>query len=977
MKLTHLIICISVCIAMQACQNQTEVNKYSEKSAYDLVNPFIGTGGHGHTYPGATLPFGMVQLSPDTRLDGWDGCSGYHYSDSVIYGFSHTHLSGTGVSDYGDVLIMPFNHSDVPEYDELLKHSIVPSQFDKVTEKAAPGHYQVHLNEPDIEVTLTATERVGIHQYHFNKPANNKLLIDLNHRDKVLDHGFSIIDSNTISGHRISNAWATNQHLYFYIEFSETFKIDLPIDQGNKADFFRILSFKSDLKDLVVKVGISAVSTAGAQANLEAEAKNWDYSNYLADAKTKWETALHKIEVKGANEDKLTIFYSALYHTQIVPNIFSDVTGQYRGMDQKIHQSDQHNIYTVFSLWDTFRGAHPLYTIIEQEKTNAFIRTFLKHYQQGGRLPVWELAGNETDCMIGYHSIPVILDAYMKGIKDYDINLALEAMTSGANLNRGGLSAYRNKGFIAAGDESESVSKTLEYAYDDWCIAQMAKQLNQDSIYTDFIKRSQYFKNIFNGQVGFMQAKMNGSWTSGFNPTEVNFNFTEANAWQYSLFAPHDIDGLVELLGGLEKFEAKLDELFSTELEMSGRHQADITGLIGQYAHGNEPSHHMAYLYSYIGKAYKTQDKVNQILSEQYHNAPDGLSGNEDCGQMSAWYVLSSMGFYSVTPGLDYYSIGTPHFSEANINLENGLNFSITAHNLSETNIYIQSAKLNQNNFNQSYIKHKDIVNGGELVFEMGSTPNKSWGSNEAGRPISNIPVKDQIVSVPYTLANGQTFSDSIAVELACNSEAVDIYFSTDGENYQKYDTPILIKNSTDISAYSQLNGKKSHVIQSNYKKIKGGRSIQLLSEYSNQYSAGGDNALIDYLKGTANFRTGYWQGYQGQNINAIVDLGQSESVNIISVGTLQDIKSWVWFPNQVRILASQSNDNFKEIVVLKNKFPNDKNGAFLQEFSHALKQPLTARFIKIELEYAGDCPTWHLGSGGKSWLFIDEITVE
>ena len=954
-------------ILFSACQSS------SNKSPYDLVNPFIGTGGHGHTYPGATLPFGMVQLSPDTRLEGWDGCSGYHYSDHIIYGFSHTHLSGTGVSDYGDILIMPTQWEIVFDngYQSGVENGYA-STFKKESEKASPGYYQVHLDKNNIDVRLTSTTRVGIHEYIFNNQGPAHIILDLEHRDKLLKYSLMAVNDKEIEGSRVSQAWAQEQHIYFVMQFSEAFNNHELDAIGAKAAF--TFELKKN-KKLMVKVGISAVSIEGARKNLEAEAGHWKFNKYLKQAKKTWIKALDKIEIKDPDVDKKAIFYSALYHSMIAPNTFSDVDGKYRGMDQKIYTSNDGPVYSVFSLWDTFRATHPLYTIIEQEKTNQFINTFLKQYESGGELPIWELAANYTGTMIGYHAIPVIADAYIKGIQGYDADLALEAMLHSSEQDKLGLSAYKTKGYIAAGDEAESVSKTLEYAYDDWCIAEMAKQMQNEAVFNTFISRAQYYKNLFNPEVGFMQSKMNGGFSTGFDPAEVNFNFTEANSWQYSLFAPQDISGLIELYAGPDAFEAQLDQLFTTKTELSGRQQSDITGLIGQYAHGNEPSHHMAYLYNYIGKAWKTQEKVNQILTEQYQNQPDGLSGNEDCGQMSAWYVLSSMGFYSVTPGMNYYAIGKPHFEKTIINLENGKKFKIVANNLSDENIYIQSARLNGKDYDRSYLLHQDIMNGGKLVFEMGDQPNKDWGKVDL--PISKIAAEHQITPVPYFSTSSQTFADSIIVSIKSVDDNEQLFYSIDDSEFEKYDTPISITKSSQIRAYALKNETKSFKVNSSYKKIKGGRSIRLNSEYSNQYSAGGDNGLIDFLKGSNNFRTGYWQGYYGTNFEAIVDLGEIEKVKFISLGALQDIKSWIWFPKTVTIWISGNGSDFKELTSIENDFPDNEYGAFTKEFSKRLKTPIKIRYIKIEAENYGVCPEWHLGNGNDTWLFFDEITVE
>ena len=888
----------------------SENSKFANKSAYDFVNPFIGTGGHGHTFPGATTPYGMVQLSPDTRLTGWDGCSGYHYTDSIIYGFSHTHLSGTGISDYCDVLLMPFNEEKTISLRDIENQGLIPSLFKKDSEKANPGYYTVHLEKPDVTVELTSTTRVGIHKYKFNKKDNNKILLDLNHRDKVLKSEIKIESNNAISGLRQSQSWASNQHVYFYMEFSEEFSLENPINKA--SDLYKILNFK-ETAEIIIKVGISSVSVENAKENLKTEADSWDFDLYKNNAKKTWQKALNKIEVKGTNEDKLSVFYTALYHTMIAPNTFSDANGDYRGMNQQIHNDKVNKTYTVFSLWDTFRAAHPLYTIIEQEKTNEFINTFIKQYEQSGRLPVWELASNETECMIGYHSVSVITDAYVKGIRNYDSQKLLEAMKYGANLDHFGLESYKKYGYIRAGDEAESVSKTLEYAYDDWCIAEFAKALNDTETYKEFNKRAQSFKNIYDPTSTFMRARLNGGWFKPFNPTEVNFNYTEANSWQYSLFAPQDVSGLISVMGGKENFENRLNELFTTKSETTGRHLADIAGLIGQYAHGNEPSHHMAYLYNFIEKPWKTQERVNQIINEQYWNAPDGLSGNEDCGQMSAWFVLSASGFYSVTPGKDYYVIGAPTFEEVTYNLENGNSFKIKANNLSNKNKYISSATLNGEPYLKSYLKHLDIIKGGKLVFEMGEEPSKIFGVGKGNFPISEIS-EHIIVPIPFIQADKKTFTESTEIEIDANCSDCIIKYQINNGIWKTYTTPIILIETSKVKAFAlNSEGEKSKPVVANFLKIKAGRSITLNSEYANQYAAEGKNALIDYLKGSNNFKTGFWQGYQGQDVEAIVDLGKTENISNISTGFLQDIRSWIWYPEKVDYYTST------DVKTLKN----------------------------------------------------------
>ena len=939
------------------------------------VNPFIGTGGHGHTFPGATLPFGMVQLSPDTRLEGWDGCSGYHYSDSIVYGFSHTHLSGTGVGDYCDVLFMPttgdiaFNNGYKKGVDQGYA-----SRFLKKTEKASPGQYQVILEDYNIAVSLTATERTGMHLYNFGESSAGNVIIDLAHRDIVLDASIEQVSETAIQGFRKSKSWADDQRVYFYTEFSKPFSQVQKDSTGQKL----ALEFEQP-SELLIKVGISPVSCENAKENLLKENPEWDFNKTKTAAKNAWNEQLKKVQIEGGTKDQKATFYTSLYHSFIAPNLFSDTNGEYRGMDGKNHQADNTKVYTVFSLWDTFRATHPLFTILEQKRTNEFIRTALDHHEKGGLLPVWELGGNETFCMIGYHCIPVIADAYAKGIREYDTDKALAAMKHSANQNHFGLEAYKEKGFIDTGDEPESASKTLEYAYDDWCISEMARLMGKKEEQEVFAKRGQSFRNLFNPQTGFFQARMNGGWFSPFDPAEVNFNYTEANAWQYTFFVPQDIPGMIDLVGGNDAFEKHLDNLFTANKSLSGREQVDITGLIGQYAHGNEPSHHMAYLYNYIGKPWKSQQRSREIMDKMYSNQPDGLSGNEDCGQMSAWYVLSAMGIYPVTPGLTYYAIGSPLFEKATLNLENGNKFSIKAQNVSAENKYIQSASLNGEPYSNSFLEHKAIMAGGILELNMGPEPNKNWAAEESNWPYA--PEKSiEIVPVPYIEASSKTFTDSLSIKLGAACKDCKILYAMDGSSPTGsgvvFDSPISISETTRIRAVAEnSNGEQSREITNEFLKIDKNKSITLHSEYANQYAAGGDKALIDQLRGNNNYRTGYWQGYQGQDVEAVVDLGSTKQINRISMGFLQDIRSWIWYPTQVEFLISTDGMHFSQAGIVQNNFPDDKEGAYIQDLGIAVNKK--ARYITAIAKNYGPCPKWHLGAGGRTWIFSDEIIVE
>jgi len=750
---TYILSCL---LMLVGCSGKTEKNAQHDNTNY--VNTFIGTGGHGHTFPGATTPYGMVQLSPDTRTFGWDACGGYHYSDSSIIGFSHTHLSGTGISDLGDFLFMPFSGQaqSVPGTPENPDEGY-RSRFKHESEKAEPGYYSVLLDDYNIQAELTASTHAAFHRYTYNTNNEKGIIIDLSHTiypDHNPSHEFQIISDTEIAGYKGSGGWAKEQHTWFHAKFNKPFqyvfydndKIVTDVKSAKSKKLLVVLTFDpKETKEVLVKVGISHVDYEGAKNNLESEIKAWNFEATRNAARELWAKELNQIQVQGGTEDEKTIFYTSLYHTCISPNTFSDVDGRYRGMDQKIHQANGKTIYTVFSLWDTFRAAHPLKTILDPKRDNEFIETLLTKYDQGGTLPMWELVGNYTGCMIGYHSVPVIVDAYFKGIRDFDVEKAYKAMVETANYDTTGI-LFPSKGvqeklmpkaklynetmgFIPCDLESKSVSKALEYAYNDWCIAQMAKELGKTEDYSRFMERSKRYMQYYDKETGFMRGKnQDGSWTEPFDPRNSphnKSNYTEGNAFQWSWFVPHDVNGLVELVGGKDKFAEKLDTLFSTSSELKGEDiSSDITGLIGQYAHGNEPSHHIAHMYNYVGQSWKTQEITNEIMSDLYFNNPNGLAGNEDCGQMSAWYVLNAMGFYSFCPGKPVYSIGLPVFDQVKINLPSGKTFTITAKNNTPENCYVQSVKLNGIALEKPFFSHEDILMGGALEFEMGAVPN-------------------------------------------------------------------------------------------------------------------------------------------------------------------------------------------------------------------------------------------------------------
>lgn len=921
---------------------------FSQQNFQQHVNPFIGTGGHGHTFPGATVPYGMVQLSPDTRIDGsWDGCGGYHYDDSTIYGFSHTHLNGTGVSDFGDIMLMPTMSE--PSFD----NKVYSSTFSHKNEKASAGFYSVKLDKHNIDVRLTSSTRVGFHEYTFNNAGNANIILDLNHRDKLLEGRIRIIDNKTIEVLRRSEAWARDQYVYARIEFNvpliinkekTRYKSDNKVYEGVEL----ALSFSKQVKKgekILVKVSLSPTSYDGAKLN-SSEISHWDFEKAKTAAQALWNKELSKIEITETNKDKLAIFYTALYHTMMQPNIAEDIDGKYRGRDNKIHVADTFDYYTVFSLWDTFRAAHPLYTLIDKKRTSDYINTFIAQYEQGGRLPVWELASNETDCMIGYHSVSVIADAMAKGIKGFDYQKAFEASKASAMRDVLGLAAYKKNGFIAIDDDHESVSKTVEYAYDDWCIAQMAEILGKDDDYDYFIKRSQNWKNIFDNETGFMRPKKNGGWDKPFDPREVNNNFTEGNSWHYSFFVPQDIYGMIEAYGGSSKFESKLDEMFNSESKTTGREQADVTGLIGQYAQGNEPSHHMAYLYNYIGKPEKTQKMVHTILNDFYKNTPDGLIGNEDCGQMSAWYVLSSMGIYNVTPGQGFYTMTNPYFNKIKVAIDGVRSKTIT-----------KKDKI-------------ALFTASDLSYNFDGFKSLAY---------------DEIIIVPSIQAASKSFKDKMVVEITAQNPSDIIYYTTtdetsklDDKTFIKYTKPFTIDLTTSVFAFAENNGQKSNTISATYYKKPNNYTINIKSKYNPQYHAGGPEALIDGILGTENWKKGEWHGYQSQDFEAVIDLQVEKPLSSLHANFLQDSRSWILMPTHLEFLVSTDNINFTSVGSLKIEDVNPKETEFIiKDYGINLAKPQKARYVKVIAKNYGKLPEWHQGFGGDAFIFIDEITVK
>ena len=929
MKRTALV--MAVALLFVACGKQ---------SLTSYVNPLVGTDGHGHTFPGAIVPFGQIQPSPDTRLEGWDGCSAYHYSDDTIYGFSHTHLSGTGCEDYGDVLLMPVDQlqmQDMEFGDSMRMHYCF--KFSHKDEVAQAGYYSVKPRKGWIttvkQVELTADRRVAYHRYTYGENLNG-IVLDLRHRDVLLS-GKIMERDGLIVGWRESSSWNPDQHLHYAIRSNVPFEGVRYSDDSTQA----VLLLPSGTKEVELQVAISGVDIQGAINNLNAaEYKNFDEARKGADST--WEAALGKLKVEGGTKEQKRCFYTALYHCMTSPYLWSDEDGRYRGTDNQIHVVDEgREVYTVFSLWDTYRALHPLLTQIEPERTVDFVYTAMKNYEQGGELPMWELASYETHCMIGYHAVPMMLEAYIH-LAEPDGTLAgytpiqmLDAMVATSNRTEAHR-AYGIQGYLSSELDNESVSKTLEYAYDDWCIAQMAEIAGDTATARTYWIRSQSWQNIIDSN-GFAHAKRNGGWVTPFEPTEVNNHFTEANSWQYSTYVPHDIDAWVAHLGGKDKAIAFLDSLFEGNNAMSGREQADVTGLIGMYAHGNEPSHHAAWLYSLLGQSKKTEKYVHKILNELYTSLPDGLCGNEDCGQMSAWYVLASLGMYEVCPG-------------------NG--------------IWIETEPIFK-------------VEGFERSPLAVDLPNQVCP--EAYR-ITPCPVFDD-----WRMQMGEEKNGEVTVY---NGKNVNFYspFDKSGKLKPVLDCLDPVRNRSqfvidkgvreaNVTFAAQIDGLlMSQPVTQHLVRIETDRKVTYLTQPAPQYTENGPEGMIDNIYGNINYRIGGWQGWQ-EDFVAVVELDKEKQVRMVGVNCLENMRSWIFYPKSLKVEYSLDGENWMPYgEKTELKFAPGEELQASQGESHtqlfAAHKNVRAKYFKITLENYGKLPGWHLSAGEQAWLFADEIVI-
>ena len=955
---------------------------FSQGISINHIDPFIGTGGHGHTHPSATSPFGMVQLGPDTRKEGWDGCGGYHYTDTTLYGFSHTHLSGTGVSDYADILIRPMsNQQDLREI----------IGFDKTSEVAQAGYYSVKTND-NILCEMTASDRVGIHRYTFPK-SDGRLwfYLDLGYRDQTLKEAAilnienNINDERTLDMVRISSSWATEQHLYAQLKSLSAVwvleKIE-PLGNGAYVVEFKWVDESTDVSKVTdisieLAVGLSGVSIEGARKNISQWIRNLEnmsantlsiFDQVKKTVQSDWQIELNKAQVYGGTEKQKRIYASALYHAFIVPNIWSDVDGQFRGIDNRIYKDTLHKHYTVFSLWDTYRTAHPLYLLTQPDRAKDFMITMLDHFDQSGRLPIWELAGNETNCMIGYHSVSVLADAIAKGLS-IDSTRALNAMIKTAESNVYGIPIYRENGFLSVQDESESVSKTLEYSYDDACISWTAERLGKDSIASHFWKRSQGWISLFDPQTGLFRPRDNGSFLNRFDPREVNNNFTEANAWQYSFSPIHDLTQWNKMLNENHfHLEKQLDNLFTQNSIIVGRQQPDVTGLIGQYAHGNEPSHHIASLYASGNSPEKGHQRINEILKTMYSDKPNGYEGNEDCGQMSAWYIMNSWGIYPMVPGEAQYTLSAPLWDRVELK---AIETNLFKNDIDNSAIYLHGYSLNSRDeiIQKSYLTHKDLEKSNNIEFIVARSP-----SSAQLAPYENTPFKvhsdTRLNPAPIINAPRGFIKNSTVII----------------EQFDRIQKVKINKSQTIIRGGKNDNSHRS-IAYATKKPNKWTFEI-IQGEVSVQYNPG-KNSLVDGIFGFEDYHKGEWLGIQGQDL--IIDLKPNKKIKYdynleLEFSFLKDIRAWIALPKEIQIWGVSVNNN--KWLIEKKKFENvlNQEPAYKKTWKTSLSnedwrafrmwKPEKISYFEVRFINAGKLEKWHPGFGGESYIFIDEISI-
>ncbi|AUP80065.1 GH92 family glycosyl hydrolase [Flavivirga eckloniae] len=999
------IVLLSFLLVLFSCQKKVLVD------LTDYVDPMIGTDAHGHTFPGATTPFGMVQLSPSNDFKSWDWCSGYHYSDSIIKGFAHNHISGAGLSGLGDILIMPTMGKKTTKSgsDELVDDSY-RSRFSHKTERARAGYYAVTLEDYGINVELTATPRTGFHKYTFNKSGVSDIVIDPTHgvMERAAETSIEVVSNSEIRGYKSVGSGDKYRYAYFSAKFSKPFEKATITDNDKEIEEQKLTALKAkgyvsfnveEGEQIEVSVTLSPIDYDGVDKNFKTEAQGKSFDDVLKETTEAWNKVLNKITISETSSDaKKRTFYTAMYHAFISPNIISDVDGRYavEGKQYKFNSTQ----YSNYSTWDTYRALHPLLTIIEQKETSKMINSLISRDSQAGvGQPVWELLGFDNGCMIGYTTSSVIGDAVLKNIDGINYEEAFKSMYKAASdlskhsavYDVSGLEDYINYGYVT-GETGSSVSKTTEYNYHDFVIAEVAKKLGKTKEAEEFHKRSIGYRAMFNPEDGYLYPvystgemhKLNLSSWDDLIP-----NYVSGNIWAYSAYTPHDMAGVIQLHGGKEKYATWLDKVFSDTSTLGGAQHVDISGFIGKYGHGDEPGHQMPYLYNFVGQPWKSQKYVNEVVTTMYSDKPDGLINNEDLGQMSAWYIFSTLGFYPVAPASLNYQLGAPYYESATVNLENGNTFTVKAHNLSDANFYVQSVKLNGEIYNKTFISHDDIMNGGVLEFTMGEAPNKVWGSLDESTSIGAISAKSPEILVkatasPYDENNSFFFSEKHIATLKSNDSDADIYYTTDGSTptlrSNKYKQPFEIKENCILKAAAikqGLNISKIYekpLFKSIFPLLKEGYPKITMNNWSEpNYGKEDGRLLFDEVVGSSSYGDGKWTAIK-DTFDVGIDLGQNHIVENISVGVLTDIGSWIFPTKSIEVYGGNSNQSLNLIGKLNlpkaDKFPKEVNRYTLPVKKGQYK------YLRVKVNPYGVAPEWHGAFGQKVWLFIDEIMV-
>ncbi len=978
-----------------------------------LADPMIGTDGTGHTFPGATTPFGMVQLSPSNDFKSWAWCSGYHYTDSVLKGFAHNHISGAGLSGLGDILLMPATGDiRVNPGSEERPETGYRSRFSHDNEFASPGYYRVLLEDYNITAELTASQRVGFHRYTFHDGGDGHVIIDPTHGldQSVIETEVAFVSDRMLRGFKHSAGDDGLRTVYFYAWFSKPF-IDKGVAVDDRTDTTASKAKSKNAKAFVrfdpapgeaieVKVAMSHVSYEGAKTNFEAEAVEADFDGTWKAAEKSWEEKLKKFRIKGLDPSEERVFYTAVYHSFISPNLISDVDGNFIVEGEQYRSEEPH--YSNFSTWDTYRALHPLFCLVDQKSNSRFVKALTSRYhdQQVG-LPLWELLGYDNKCMIGYNAVSPMVEAVLKDVDGVDPEAVYEAVTAAANntspekssvvYGLNGMKGYTRLHYVPA-EVNSSVSKTTEQNYYDWAIARLAAKLGKPEDAEQYKARSLGYRNLFRPDKKLLWPKYsNGLWREMDTTRwyDYEMNYVSGNVWGYSSYVPHDVEGLAGLIGGRKAFGHWLDKIFSDSTRLKGNQHVDISGFIGKYGHGDEPSHHMAYLYNHAGQPWKGQKIIRKIMDDFYTDRPDGLVNNEDLGQMSAWYIFSALGFYPVNPAALVYEIGSPNVKEAVLNLENGNRFRVVARNNSKRNRYVQSVRLNGQVLEKTYLTHDQIMKGGLLEFEMGRKPNKQWGTEPGMAAPSAVELNDksklsETLPAPYDVNGAFVFEDKLKITLACKEPGADIHYTLDGTNpdekSRKYREPFDISESTRLRAVAVVKGKNPGMIMDQHYY----EGIDLSTENGNAKVTlnppptreGDDGArLVDGVFETSYRSDENWCVWQGDDAGIVIDLGEKQRIRSVTVSYLDHTGLWIFPPRAIRLYTSAGGKDFRMHARKTEINSSVTFNPFIRRVP--LKFPaVETQYLKIEMENSGEIPEWHKGAGKPALLYAGEIIV-